>query len=238
MAKRSFAVCFALAMLLVTSIARAQEEDPRPAGRAEAAAPRGTGGAVEFGLRTGYGIPLGHTGKAAGDTSDDKLSSTISGEIPLWVDLGYRLNPNVYLGLSFQYAFGFVPDGQCSSGASCSISDLRLDANFMYHVTPDQPADFWLGFGVGYEWLRLSLSEQGITADGSAGAFEFANFQVGVDFAVAPAFSLGPFVSFSLGQYRSLSLSAPGLSTDQDLVDKSLHEWLVLGVRGSFDAHL
>jgi len=234
MVKRSFAVWFGLAVLSVASVARAQSE----ASRAAAAAPRGTGGALEFGLRTGYGIPLGHTGKAAGDTSDDKLSTSISGEVPLWLDVGYRLNPNMYLGLSFQYAFGFVPDGQCLPGGSCSISDLRLDANFMYHLTPDQPADFWVGFGAGYEWLRFSESEGGISASGTGSGFEFANFQVGVDFAATPAFALGPFVSFSVGQYRSLSYDLGGQSQDQNLVDKSLHEWLVLGVRGSFDVHL
>ena len=235
--KRSFAFCFALTVLSLGPVARAQEEDP---GRAvpTTAAPRAAGGAIEFGLRTGYGIPLGHTGRAAGDTSDDALSSSIKGEIPLWLDFGYRFDPRMYLGLSFQYAFGLVPSNQCSSGVSCSVSDMRLGANFMYHVTPEQPADLWLGFGVGYEWLRLSVSDGNVSGDATGSGFEFANFQAGVDFAVAPAFALGPFVSFSLGEYRSLSLSAPGASADEDIVSKSLHEWLVLGVRGSFDVHL
>jgi hypothetical protein len=237
MIKSGFSVCFAVAILSLGSLARAQDPDPRSAARTTTAAPRGTGGAFEFGLRTGYGLPLGHTGRTAGDTTDDKLSSSISGEIPLWLDLGYRFDPNLYLGLSFQYAFGFVPDGQCTSGASCSVSDLRLDANFMYHLTPDQAADFWVGFGAGYEWLRLSASALGFTVDGSAGAFEFANFQVGVDIAATPVFALGPFVSFSLGQYRSFSLSGAGQSSDMDVEQKSLHEWLMFGVRGTFDIH-
>jgi len=116
---------------------------------------------------------------------------------------------------------------------------MRLGANFIYHVTPTQPADLWLGFGVGYEWLRLSVSsDRGVAGDATGSGFEFANFQAGVDFAVTPAFALGPFVSFSLGEYRTLSLSGAGSSADEDIVSKSLHEWLVLGVRGSFDVHL
>ena len=203
--------------------------------RAHAEPGRGAGGAFELGLRTGYGIPFGHTGKAPGDTTDDKLSSSIKGEIPLWVDLGYRLNPAMYVGASFQYGFGLVPDNQCPSPASCSVSDLRLDANFIYHLTPDQAAEVWLGFGAGYEWLRFSASALGITVDGSGSGFEFANFQIGADIAATPVFALGPFVSFSLGQYRHVSLNGGGQSTDADITDKSLHEWLVLGVKGTFD---
>jgi len=203
--------------------------------RAHAEPGRGEGGAFEFGLRTGYGIPFGHTGRTATDTSDDKLSSSIEGEVPLWLDLGYRLNPAMYVGLSFQYAFGFVPSDQCRAPASCSVSDLRLDANFIYHLTPDQAADVWLGFGAGYEWLRLSASALGISVDGTAGGFEFANFQAGVDIAATPIFAVGPFVSFSLGQYRSVSFTGPGQAMNGDLTDKSLHEWLVFGVKGTFD---
>jgi len=238
MIKSLSVVCFAVSVASFSSIAVAQEEAPVAPPRASAEAPRGTGGALELALRTGYGIPLGHTGKVAGDTTDDKLSSTIKGEIPLWLDVGYRFNPEMYLGLSFQYAFGLMADGQCPSGVDCSVSDLRLAANFMYHVTPQQPADLWLGLGVGYEWLELSASAQGQSASESGSGFEFANLQAGVDIAATPTFALGPFVSFSMGEYRSVSLSGPGISMDSDVTSKSLHEWLIFGVRGVLDLHI
>ncbi|HEY4187104.1 MAG TPA: hypothetical protein VGP07_18655 [Polyangia bacterium] len=192
------------------------------------------GGAIEVGLRTGYGIPLGHTGRTANDTTDDKLSGSIKGEIPLWLDLGYRIDPQIYVGLSFQYAFGLIPSGVCDAGVSCSVSDLRLDANFIYHLAARQSVDPWLGIGVGYEWLSLKASAQGQESNGTAGAFEFANLQAGADFEVAPGFALGPFVSFSLGEYQSISFSGV-TSGSMDVVSKSLHEWLLFGVRGAFD---
>ncbi len=201
--------------------------------------PRTTTGALELALRAGYGIPFGHTGKTATDTTNDKLSDSIKGEIPLWLDAGYRFSPQLYVGLSFQYAFGFVPsNSECTQGVSCSVSDLRLGANVLYHLTPDQPADVWVGLGVGYEWLELSASGAGISVSGSGSGFEFANLQAGVDIATTPSFALGPFASFSLGQYRSFSLSGAGRSMDQDITDKSLHEWLLFGVRGVSDAPL
>src|SRR3954464_4725529 len=69
---------------------------------------RGQRGAIQVGLRVGYGVPLGHTGHTATDTQDHSLSSTIKGQIPLGVDAGYLFDSTLYLGLSFQYGLGFV----------------------------------------------------------------------------------------------------------------------------------
>jgi hypothetical protein len=52
-----------------------------------------------------------------------------------------------------------------------------------------------------------------------------------VDFKLADAFALGPFASFSLGQYSSASMAAQGISIDADL-PTAMHEWLTLGVKG------
>jgi hypothetical protein len=195
------------------------------------------GGAIEVGLRAGYGLPFGHTGRLAGDLSDDKLSASVKGEIPLWLDVGYRLDPRMYVGLSFQYAFGLVPSGVCADGVSCSITDMRLGANFIYHLAPHQSVDPWLGFGVGYEWFELKAAAPEGEVTGTVGAFEFANLQAGADFEVTPSFALGPFVSFSLGEYRGISYSGAPLA-DQDVVSKSVHEWLLFGVRGALDFHI
>jgi outer membrane protein W len=199
-----------------------------------------SGGAIELGARLGFGLPFGSEGRTATDTTNDKLSDSVSGIIPLWIDAGYRFNPNLYVGLFFQYAFALVntdTNPECDqSGVSCSISDIRLGANLHYHFAPGQSFDPWLGLGAGYEWLMVSVSAGANSASGSAGGFEFANFQLGGDFSASPSFKVGPFLSFSLGQYRSLSASLNGgPSMDMDYTNKSLHEWLIIGARGAFD---
>jgi hypothetical protein len=87
----------------------------------------------------------------------------------------------------------------------------------------------WIGAGLGYEWLRLSSSGGEEAVNGTLSGFEFVNLQGGVDFKPLDDtnFGVGPFLAFSLAQY---STAADG----GDIRDKTLHEWLNLGVRGTF----
>jgi opacity protein-like surface antigen len=234
MGRNLLALGLAVTVLSVGSVAFAQQSPPSPQ-----QPPSSGGGAIEFGARVGFGVPLGSEGRTAGDTASNNLSDDLSAVLPLWLDVGYRINPNVYVGAFFQYAFGFINNDQnpmCSqSGVSCSASDIRLGANVHYHFSPGQPFDPWFGLGVGYEWLKLGVSATGNSADVTAGAIEFANLQLGGDFMVSPTFSCGPFVSFSLGQYQSIKVSGGGMSINMDITDKAMHEWLLFGFKGAFD---
>jgi outer membrane protein W len=202
----------------------------------EAAPPLDHG--VELGFRTGYGFPAGKEGTVAG-TPNANLSGDVSGIIPLQLDAGYRFNPNVYLGLALQYAFGFVNDSNNSTcnqgGVSCSADVLRIGLNVNYHFGVNPAFDPWVGLGAGYEWLMLSASAGGTSADVTGSGFEFANLQLGGDIPISPNFVVGPFFAVSIGQYRSISTSAGGTSMDQDLTDKSIHEWFLFGVRIAYD---
>lgn len=208
--------------------------------RAQDGVPGGQRGAIQVGLRLGYGIPLGHTGRTAADTQDHTLSSTIKGQIPIGVDAGYLFNSNLYLGLSFQYGVGFIGSDSSNVGCdqpqiNCSTNDIRLGVNVQYHITPLAAFDPWVGVGIGYEWLGISFESGSTSVSGTTSGFEFANFQLGGDFDLAPSFRMGPFVSLSVGQYQSVSVSGGGRSVSEDLVDKALHEWLLLGVRGVYN---
>src|SRR5579863_7572530 len=94
---------------------------------------RADGGAVSLGLRSGYSLPMGD---AVGGGSG-ALSDGISGMVPIWIDAGYKLNPNMYIGADFQYGIAFVNTGKqpsCNmSGFSCSANDLMFGADFHYH---------------------------------------------------------------------------------------------------------
>jgi outer membrane protein W len=211
--------------------------EAKPAGGGAAAAastesPPDAGGKIKIGLRLGYAIPLGDTSK------DNKLSDLAAGMIPIWLDLGYMVTPNIMVGLYAQYGIVMlsskIKDGCDAANASCSASDIRFGIQGQYHISPGQSLDPWVGLGIGYEMLKyksaLSLGvgapqEVSITAKG----LEFANIQGGADFKVANSFTVGPFVSFSLGQFSSTSGDVSG-----DIKDKGIHEWLTLGVKGTF----
>jgi len=195
---------------------------------------------LELGLRTGYGIPFGDAAGGGGG----KVNELIAGQIPIWLDVGARFSDHYYLGLYYSYGFGIngsaFSDGcdadKQASGAdiSCSTSDMRLGIQYAYHLKPPGELDPWLGIGVGYEWLKASESAGGVSASTTAHGWEFVNFQLGLDVPVAEKFAVGPFVTFGLAQYSSVSISTSIGDASGDVADKALHEWLFLGVRGSF----
>ncbi|MGC4064078.1 MAG: hypothetical protein QM784_05445 [Polyangiaceae bacterium] len=78
------------------------------------------------------------------------------------------------------------------------------------------------------------MSRSGVDASAGAHGFEFLNLQGGADFKLSPAFGLGPFVSFSLGQYGTMNQKGPGIDSSDSIDNKAFHEWLTLGVRGAF----
>jgi opacity protein-like surface antigen len=189
-----------------------------------------------FGLRVGYGIPFGE----AAEGSD--LSDTVKGSVPIFLDAGYRgLGiANLYLGVFGTWGPAFLSDTSCPSGASCSAGVLRFGANARYHVAPLDTLDPYLGLGVGYEIVSFSAEASGKTVDGSYKGFEFVELQGGLDYKVTFAVRIGPFANFAIGQYSSGDFQIPNGTggTTQfsgDIPKTSLHEWLILGVRGQYD---
>lgn len=200
----------------------------------EAVAADAENGGVEVGFRSGYAIPFG---EAVGHAD---LDEGISGAIPLWLDVGYRILPGLMVGAYAQYAFGFVGDALDKSGCDqaamkCSISDKRVGAQVHYHFMPFHTPDPWMGAGIGYEWLSITLSSQQEDASETLRGVEFVNLQGGVDFAPDPQtrFGVGPFVSFSFAEYDHISCGGAG-QTCADIGEKTVHQWLIFGVRGSF----
>jgi len=191
-----------------------------------------TGGKFQVGLRLGYGIPFGSFQK------DQSMSDGVAGMVPLWLDLGYIITPNVMLGAYAHYAYVSLandPSDACDAAdESCSASDLRLGVQGHYHLAPGEALDPWFGLGIGYEMLTfkgpIGATPTGGTQVGKATykGFEFANLQLGADFVVTKSLAVGPFASFSFGQFSSV-----GGDLDGDIEDKAFHEWLVLGVRGT-----
>lgn len=202
------------------------------------------GPGFEVGVRSGYAFSAGRLG-APPNSNDRDLGDFVTGQIPLWLDLGYRLNSDFYLGGYFQYGFGFVNDDDQSlcrnANVDCSASDIRLGVMGRYALGSLGPTTPWVGLGLGYEWVKLSVHQSVLgstTTDSSSSGFEIANLQVGADYAVTSRVAVAPFVSVSFGQYRSSStktvIGSTTTTLDQDYDKKSLHEWILIGARVAF----
>ena len=189
-------------------------------------------GKFVLGLRLGFGLPLGDAAK------DGPMSDYASGQIPIWVDAGYMVTRNIMVGLYCQFGIGLVSSkfkDNLPAGVSTSAYDLRFGAQAQYHVMPGQSMNPWFGLGFGYELGGVSASRGGVEESISGSGFEYVNLQGGLDFRVTSYLGIGPFVSFSLGEFGSYKISQTG-SADQsgDISDTAMHEWLLLGVRGMF----
>jgi hypothetical protein len=169
------------------------------------------------GLRAGWAFPIGDL------NATTSLGTQVAGQIPVWLEAGWRLNKNLYVGLYGQRGFGF--SNNCPIGSDCSTSGWRLGVEGIYNLLPDGVAQPWAGLGVGYEWLSTSRAGEDLSYKG----WELINLQVGLDFALSKQFSIGPFASISLfGKYTSVS--ANGVSNDLS----ASHNWLQTGLRATF----
>lgn len=200
------------------------------------------GPGFSVGLRAGYGLPFGDAVGGPDGSDGEKLSDTVSSVIPLQLDVGYFLSSNLYVGGSFQYGIASLAEGDsgCDDGElSCSVRQMRFGVNLAYHFAPESTINPWMGVGVGYETLTLSLSGEtndiSLKADSTAKGFEFANAQGGVDFRVSDTLSVGPFVTFTVAQYASTSsrveFGDDSEEESSDIENKSIHGWLYGGVR-------
>ena len=96
-----------------------------------------------------------------------------------------------------------------------------------WHPLGNVATDPWIGLGSGYS--KVSVGSDSGTA--SLSGWEFANLQLGLDFALGSAVKIGPWVSFSIGQYSSASGSTGSGGVTIDLQNKTTHEWFMGGVR-------
>jgi hypothetical protein len=245
---RSTTLGFLFGILSLTTAASAQapaESAEKPATAAPATA---NPGGISLGLRTGFGLPVGRIrsveyGALPGvPAPDDTVSGHVRGMIPLQLDAGYRISPNLLVGVFFQYGVGLVNTDYMTvcNRISCSAYDYSFGAQAHYHFQPDRSFDPWLGAGVGYEVLgftesnldRIDPRSPREVTEGYKGFL--LSLQGGADFKPAPNFGIGPFANVSVGYYdvNTYTTETYEGSHDQEL---SIHAWLNVGVRGQFD---
>jgi hypothetical protein len=193
--------------------------------------PTGPNG-FELGVRLGYSLPIG------GVAQDASLRDVVSGRFPLWLDVGYRVNPRWYFGAFLQYGFMSVPSSFCST---CSLHDITGGVGAMFHVAPYAFLDPWIGAGFGYESLSGSDALGGTV---SLAGVQFGNLQAGLDYYLHDL-GVGPYVSLSVAQYSLATVTVPstgaastGGTTAGDIKGQILHEWFTIGLRATYDIAL
>lgn len=192
---------------------------------------------ITFGARLGYAVGMGEAWENA-DQSD-----WIDGQIPLQLEVLFRATPELALGPYFSYGWGSAGDDEfCDAvGLDCDASVTRLGVEAIYTFRNAGQFKPWIGAGFGYEWASLKVSDFGDTYRFKVRGWEFLNLQAGADFRVAPRFRMGPFVQLSLSQYSRytekgvIPETGEYVSYSDEIPDKGIHQWLQLGVRGSFD---
>jgi hypothetical protein len=191
----------------------------------------------EFSLRTGFGLPIG---AADGGT---QMTDMLTHVVPLWVDLGYRPSPPIYVGIYFQHGFGSLNTGGAAEqgctrpGLSCTTSDVRLGIDLDVHLAPDETFDPWFGLGTGLEIQTFTVNGSAATATIRTMGPEYMNLHFGANWNVTRMFAVGPFLSLSFDQFQSISSdtttgqSIPGGSGQ--VADQTIHGWLLVGVRST-----
>ena len=198
----------------------------------------------ELFMRSGYAPAMG---KVVGGGSDgsDNLNRFVAAQVPFWLDVGYRFADRIFVGAYVQLGLGI--NGQslkdsCSGvpRAHCSTEDFRLGMQSHVHLLPEETLDPWIGYGFGYERMSSSITQGSAESSMTFQGYELANFQAGLDVLIAGSIRVGPFISFSLGQYSRAVIDCLGSGcsssypTTLKVTDKALHEWLLIGVRGGF----
>lgn len=196
--------------------------DDRPTGVAPGEQPSDSG--LRFGLRTGVALPFG-----SAFTGSGALSDTVTGYVPVRIDVGYRFARHFYVGIDGQLA-AIVPAG-CTTGFTCSGTDTRVGVMIAYHFAPSSAFDPHVGVGTGYEILHTSRSIDSAAVAITARGFEMLDLELGADVRPARAWRIGPVLSGSMGRFTSVAVNG-NPSTDYET---AMHGWAMLGIRGAFD---
>lgn len=168
--------------------------------------------AIAFvGARVGYALPAGDAQK------NQPMKDTIKSDVPIQVDAGLSFFNVLSLGVYGSYG----PTQVKSECVSCSGASLRagVQANLR---PPLVLKSLWGGLFAGYE--RQSLKSDAF--DVKFTGWE-AGLQAGWDFSLLPLIKVGPYASYSLGQFTS--------ATGTTLGEKAQHQYLTFGLRGLFD---
>jgi len=208
--------------------------------------------------RTGFqaGVRVAYTDGVGVVYKGVHLSDASSGALPLLVDVGWRIAPELYVGVYGQYAPVFLKTYAltCPSGSSCTAQDWRFGVEADYHFAPRFTLDPYVGLGVGYEVLHTSL--RGVTPvlqgnnlllatvqeSFTDRGWEFVALTSGLDWRFCESLGAGIFWLVTVGEYNVQAAS--GTATSPGMPQETLsfapiqfapHALVFVGLRGTFN---
>jgi hypothetical protein len=144
--------------------------------------------------------------------------------------------PLLAVGAYGQYAFAALASDAKAAFPGGKGRDIRVGVEATYALASTGSVAPWFGLGAGWEWAQVSWIESGVDATSGFDGPE-AKLQGGADWKVSEALAVGPFVSLTVGQFRSLSAKGGGreITVEINSSEREIHEWLQVGLRGRFD---
>jgi hypothetical protein len=214
---------FAAAVLVLAAWAlpAAAEETPAPAPALGFA----------LGARVSAAFPMGSV-LSDPDTGALLVDELVAVSIPLQLDVGMTVHRRWFVGAYAQYAWDLLQIGGCKVGQSCSVTGLRVGIQATYALRDGGGP--WVGLGTGWEWMFTSYASTDFTSKLDVSGWEYAILQAGWDVEAAPGWTVGPWISGSVGEFSRVSLTRDGRTVDTSIENRAVHGWLQLGVKGSF----
>jgi hypothetical protein len=184
------------------------------------------------GLGTGgdaWGTNAGTGQGSAGMTELVKSGGAVA------LDAAWKLGKGFAAGLYVEGGRG--GGGACREMGSCSVSLSRFGLQALWEEQPGGRFRWWGSFGAGYEWLDFDSDVLKATIKGP----ELANLKGGADFRIGSRFTVGPYLTISAGQYRTLkgTVFPPPAAVMSPFpievaLSRKVHTWYGLGVRGTW----
>jgi hypothetical protein len=180
------------------------------------------------GARLGYAFPAGELARGV------PMSDGLRSQVPVQLELGWRVVPRLVVGASGAYGIGQV-GALCTAGATCSgaVIGLGVQATWRFTLSKVSP---WAGAGLGYEWARYRVKAGSDTLDVRSSGPELLRLMGGVDFVVGEGVAAGPFVQWGMGRFVGLETTSPLGHSAGAIPDRAIHSWFTIGLRGTFES--
>lgn len=216
MSKWIIASAIAVSSLVVAGAASAEEKDRAPSSLAPATH------AVELTIATGYAQGFGNVASGQPSLTDvGQAGGAVQGGI------GYRVLPPLTLGVYGSYGL-FGRGDQVDSSSTLTTASAGVQAD--WHLVPSGGAiDPWISLGSGWRGYWVS-ADRGTT---SLQGLELAKLQLGADYRVSRAVSLGPVIGADLSLF--LTQSTPISNGYANVQSPEVNTFVFAGLLGRFD---
>jgi opacity protein-like surface antigen len=186
---------------------------------------------------SGFSLRLRAAVAFPGGKQDDEhhLSDTYGVLLPIDLEAGYWVLPRLLVGARGSIGVLTVADEACAPPLECAATDYRFGAVAEYRFDVTGAFRKWASLGVGWEIARLAIHRDGASASRVDSGPEYFHAELGGDFGLGRNFGLGPYVGASVGEFRTATLhQADGSKQSYSIQESKLHQWIFLGVRGTW----